>query len=210
MKKLAAILITITLFISQVKALPFDNKLINNFTLNLVNKHSPPTFFHQNHVKNCFHIGLGASGFTYFLWTTDINNKYWINTYQYPYIGFSYMPELTIQLGNRVSYYLSIGWTGMAEFYNMYYDKKANTLPPVSVDKTPIVGMTGISFALFGYEVKDEYGYNIPKDVYLSPARLSIGAGIGNFKWNAQKEYVSGFVAVISLEWYLFFINLGS
>ncbi len=159
--------------------------------------------------KNWFHIGIGASGFTYFLWLTDQNNEYWVDVEKAPYIGFSYMPEVTIQLGNRISWYLSLGWTGMSEFENMWTNKKANTIPPTNIEMTPIVTMTGISFGINGYEANEPHWYNKVSDVYWSPAKLSLGVGFGNFLWNDDK-YVSGVVAVISLEWYLFMLNFGS
>jgi len=156
--------------------------------------------------QNWFHIGIGASGFTYFLWVTDMNNTYWIDEKKPPYIGFSYMPEVTIQFGNRISWYVSLGWTGMSEFENMWQNKQANTIPPTNIERTPIVAMTGLSFGIYGYE-GNGYG-NTAKDIYLSPARISLGTGFGNFQWN-NNNYVSGVVAVISLEWYLFMLNVG-
>ncbi len=115
------------------------------------------------------------------------------------------MPEITIQVGNRISWYLSLGWTGMSEFYNMWHSKTANNIPPTRIEVTPIVAMTGISFGIYGYE-GEGFG-NGYRDIYLSPARLSIGTGYGNFRWDKNNTFVSGVVAVISLEWYLFFLN---
>jgi len=152
---------------------------------------------HSTNLENYFHIGPGASGFTYVLWPVE-NNK--ISTLP-PYIGFSYMPEVTMSIGNRVAFYVSVGWTGMSEFYNMYYDQAAATIPPTRVDRAPVVGMTGISFAVWGYEDG--------KDVYLGPCRFSLGAGYGNFKWDLNSNnYVQGVIGVISLEWYIFLVNL--
>ena len=159
----------------------------------------------ETNIENWFHIGIGASAFTYFLWATDKKNKSWIDTEHAPYVGFSYMPEVTIQLGNRISWYLSLGWTEMSQFHNMWHDKTADDIPPTNIKLTPIVTMTGISFAIYGYE-GEGFGNGV-HDIYISPARLSIGTGFGNFRWDSNDNFVSGVVAVISLEWYLFLLN---
>lgn len=209
MKK--ALLITILLlflasFLNAKGLYNFDDKR-NFYQSKLPNK------FHkrkQLNVENWFHIGIGASGFTYFLWDADKNYEYFINTKSSPYIGFSYMPEVTIILGDRIGWYLSLGWTGMSEFYNMWHDQTANTIPPTRVNQTPIVGMTGLSFAIYGYE-GEGFGNGV-RDAYFfpAPARLSIGGGFGNFRWDGNSGYVQGAVAVISLEWYLFLLNFGT
>lgn len=205
--KKVILIISLMILSTEIFSNPFKlkNESINylkptDYKLLITNK-----FYHKSY-DNWFHIGIASSGFTYFLFPRDpLTNL--VDFKKSPYIGFSFMPEVTLQIGNRVLFYTSFGWTGMQEFYNLYYDQTVNNIPPTNINRAPFAGSAGISFALLGYEggINDKG----PKDAYYFPIRFSLGVGYGNFKWDSYYGFVNGSIFLVSLQICLFLINLG-